>query len=405
MSECEKCHGKGTIPCSTCKGKKTEPCKECNGVGSVTCDGCDGKGEVTCEECYGSGKEVCPVCYKGEVEKTRWINCSNCGGDGRDHGDGSRCWRCHGRGQVEETYYEICPNCHGDYSHYSDKTCSECNGTGKVKCDECGGGGAKDCETCDGTGQVTCSHCKGEGKERCPDCEKREREAKEKREREAREAKERRERKEREERNRRIAEREKMEAEEKAAKERKEAIQGCGCLLALVAIVGFFIWWWFEGMTMSALPGMWEQTKNCVGGSGGIVKIVGGLIALFLGWKLITAFKHKAKKSSEVSMSPKKRWKFVVLGILLGFFGVHLAYAKRWLLFLLLWAGFIVGNVMSDGASKAEQDTANVPQVTQTENQGKKGGSPIGGIGFAVWALLWIGGTLFIKKDGKGNRM
>jgi len=26
-------------------------------------------------------------------------------------------------------------------------------------------------------------------------------------------------------------------------------------------------------------------------------------------------------------------------------------------------------------------------------------------IGFAVWGLLRIGGTLFIRKDGKGNRM
>lgn len=111
------------------------------------------------------------------------------------------------------------------------------------------------------------------------------------------------------------------------------------------------------------------------------------------------------REKGKVSTSSKKRWKFVVLGILLGFFGVHLAYAKRWLLFLLLWAGFIAGNVMSGGSSKPEQDTANAPQVTQTENQEKRGGSPIGGIGFAVWALLWIGGTLFIKKDGKGNRM
>ena len=113
----------------------------------------------------------------------------------------------------------------------------------------------------------------------------------------------------------------------------------------------------------------------------------------------------KVKKVRGQGSSTKKRWKFVVLGLLFGFLGVHLAYAKRWLLFLLLWAGFIAGNVMSGGSSKAEQDTANVPKVTLTENQEKKGGSPIRDIGFAVWALLWIGGTLFIKKDGKGNRM
>ena len=33
------------------------------------------------------------------------------------------------------------------------------------------------------------------------------------------------------------------------------------------------------------------------------------------------------------------------------------------------------------------------------------GNGTVGNIGFGIWALLWIGGTLFIKKDGKGNRM
>ena len=252
---------------------------------------------------------------------------------------------------------------------------------------------------------MKCDHCSGAGDTKCPDCEKREREAKEKREREEREAKERREKREREERNRRIAAREKKEAAEKAAKERKDAVVGCGCLLALVAIVGFVGWWWWEGFTMSALSGMWAQTKTAVGGGGGIAKVIGGFVALYLGWKVIAAIKRKGS-GSEASTSNKKRWKFVVLGLLLGFFGIHLAYAKRWVLFLLLWAGFITGNVMSD--QKKEVTNVSGEAVTQVQPESKSGNgssSPLSGIGFGVWALLWIGGTLFIKKDGKGNRM
>ena len=97
----------------------------------------------------------------------------------------------------------------------------------------------------------------------------------------------------------------------------------------------------------------------------------------------------------------------MVLGLLLGFFGIHLAYAKRWFLFLLLWVGFITGNVMSD----PKKETTNVSpevvaeQVQSESKSDKESSSPISGIGFGVWALLWIGGTVFIKKDGKGNRM
>jgi len=121
------------------------------------------------------------------------------------------------------------------------------------------------------------------------------------------------------------------------------------------------------------------------------------------------AVKASEKKSSSGSVrtSTKKRWKFVVLGLLLGFFGIHLAYAKRWFLFLLLWAGFITGNVMSD----PKKETTNVSpevvaeQVQSESKSDKESSNPISGIGIGVWALLWIGGTLFIKKDGKGRRM
>lgn len=119
------------------------------------------------------------------------------------------------------------------------------------------------------------------------------------------------------------------------------------------------------------------------------------------------------KTTSCAATSAKKRWKFVVLGILFGFFGVHLAYAKRWLLFLLLWSGFICGNVMNEKTADKTQDTATEvrehSQEALTEGNAndteKESSNPIGNAGIAVWALLWIGGTLFIKKDGNGYRM
>ena len=122
---------------------------------------------------------------------------------------------------------------------------------------------------------------------------------------------------------------------------------------------------------------------------------------------------RKCKESSSVATSPKKRWKFVALGILFGFFGAHLAYAKRWLLFVLLWSGFICGNVVNDKTADKTQDTVTEvrehSQEALTEGNAndteKESSNPIGSAGIAVWALLWIGGTLFIKKDGNGYRM
>lgn len=276
MSECEMCHGKGTIPCPTCKGEKTEPCKKCNGSGKVPCKDCSGNGKIRCDKCYGTGKEVCPVCYKGKVEKTRWINCSNCGGDGRSHSDGSKCSCCYGRGQVEERYYEICPNCHGDYAHYSDNMCQGCKGHGYVTCSKCHGEKLESCGKCKGTGHLICSHCKGSGSEKCPACEQRE---KARKEQEAREERARREK-------RRKEAYEKEQARQRA-KRRVRIILGILWRIPLSIAVGFLFWWWFEGFNKEALPGMLEQVKGIRGGISKNLSLAmmvsgGTLVALYL---------------------------------------------------------------------------------------------------------------------------
>lgn len=191
-------------------------------------------------------------------------------------------------------------------------------------------------------------------------------------------------------------------------KKTKDAIQGCGCLLAIIALVAFGIWWWIEGFSMAAITDLWKSA-NKDGTLGTAVMVLGGLAATFIGWKFLK------KNDSGESTSPKKRWKFITLGILLGCFGAHLAYAKRWLLFLLLWAGFICGNVMNE--KKTTEGAPDASSAVQEQNQEevkpeggfqeseKKSSNPISNAGFAVWVLLWIGGTLFIKKDGNGCRM
>ncbi len=255
MSECEMCHGKGTVPCSTCKGEKTEPCKKCKGTGNVPCTKCDKDGEVACSSCGGCGKKVCPVCDQGKVEKTRIVNCANCHGKGQvwnsDWEHYVRCSRCDGSGQIKEYYKDICPNCHGDYENYSDEPCPRCKGKGYFTCGTCHGTKHVKCSDCEGTGHLTCSHCKGSGSEKCPACEQRE---KARKEQEAREERARREK-------RRKEAYEKEQARQRA-KRRVRIILGILWRLAFSAGAGFLFWWWFEGFNKEALPGMLEQVKG-----------------------------------------------------------------------------------------------------------------------------------------------
>ena len=191
--------------------------------------------------------------------------------------------------------------------------------------------------------------------------------------------------------------------------ERRDSIVGCGCLLALVAIVGFVGWWWWEGFTMAALSSMWAQTKNSLGCSDSALKtcamIGGGLVALLVLFRLIKGGKSTGQASD------KKRWKFVVLGLLFGCLGIHLAYAKRWGLFALLWAALVFGGMMSKD-KPAEPNSSSDPtaevvagQDDDSKNNPMQKHNMYENIGMGIWALLWFGGALLIKKDGNGNRM
>ena len=420
--------GKDKVLCLECHGDKLIKCEKCNGSGKFsTCNRCNSTGKTNCPDCGGSGKalSVCPVCVNGEVYKTRWINCAGCHGTGRrrvlkgiNRGEIVSCWECGGRGQVKEKYKDICPNCHGEYERETDKPCKKCGGTGKAKCSRCDGTGHAECQACRGRGKVKCAKCGGEGYVSVDNAMS-------------------------------------VKLMQEAARDGNlQALHDLGVAYALGQCGLAVDCGRAEECFKEILKHKDDEEYDYYADSaGGHLKYLGAVckgdanamreLANWFGddemecrgidgspmingvnpnkfWKEMAvkaekqvntdATKKSTSKSSSGSTrtSTKKRWKFVVLGLLFGYFGLHLAYAKRWFLFLLLWAGFIVGGVMSGGKGEPEKlpTEAETTQVAQSDNKGKKdSGSPISGIGFAVWALLWIGGTLFIKKDGKGNRM
>ena len=129
-----------------------------------------------------------------------------------------------------------------------------------------------------------------------------------------------------------------------------------------------------------------------------------------------------ARVKAAVAGSPQKRWLFIVLGLVFGVLGVHLAYAKRWILFGVLWLSMIMCFTFMD-TSKSENPEPN-SQTTQEVATGEvtkttasasddKGGASTESKGndaiavpcLLVWFGLWFGGTFFIKKDGKKRRL
>ena len=438
MNEKEKYYGIGKIVCPDCGGNKEVTCGSCKGHGRLSdCNKCDSTGKVDCPICGGTGEEIsiCPVCNKGKIKKTRWINCDWCHGRGYYTGPGyehhPECGGCHGRGQVEEEYEEYCPNCHGEYRRRTGKSCKKCDGSGKVECSGCNGTGRAKCKACGGRGKVKCGKCSGEGYVKVDNATS-------------------------------------VKLMQTAANEGNlQALHD----LAIAYAVGQYglpidcgkAQEFFKSILnheddeefdyfadsveghIKYLPAVCKGDTDAMReladwfsndameerGIDGSPMIDGRDPEKF--WReraasaerpheenpeVKTAAKGNvandkpAKKATSSSVTPKpnnakKRWKFVVLGLLLGFFGIHLAYAKRWFLFLLLWAGFITGNVMSDPKKESTNVSTEVvtEQVQSESKSDKESSNPISNIGFAVWGLLWIGGTLFIKKDGKGNRM
>lgn len=104
----------------------------------------------------------------------------------------------------------------------------------------------------------------------------------------------------------------------------------------------------------------------------------------------------------------KKRWKFVLIGLMFGWLGLHFVYAKRWLLFVLLWSGLISSFVFMSGTPESDTQVSAIEQKTdsaESKDSKSRSNGLFAGAGVAVWFILWIGGALFCKKDGTGKRM
>jgi len=96
----------------------------------------------------------------------------------------------------------------------------------------------------------------------------------------------------------------------------------------------------------------------------------------------------KGGKSQEKSMTPsaKKRWKFVLIGLLFGVFGLHFLYARRKGWFFFYWLMII----------------ANIAQTKVPAMADAVGKTPYFGL---VAGLMLVGSSFFMKKDCDGNRM
>lgn len=106
-----------------------------------------------------------------------------------------------------------------------------------------------------------------------------------------------------------------------------------------------------------------------------------------------TGGKTRKKVSSGVSTSQKKRWKFVLIGMLLGMFGVHFLYARRKGWFVFYWL-MLIANVAQTKLLTVKEFLAGFSPALAT--------TPVF---ILTAAIVLIGSIFFMKKDGDGNRM
>lgn len=332
--------------CESCHGTgKGGVCPDCGGEKILKCQKCKGHGQFSnCLACNSTGKVKCHVCHGSRKTK-----CSHCEGTGKD----KECPVCNGEGKVEKTRLVNCPDCHGSgrsQANYS-RNCPKCSGTGRIEqkykdiCPNCNGLGfyGATCHICDGTGSLECVHC-DDGIEVCSKC------------------------------------------------------GGNG------------------HAKCSECGGTGKAKCKTCGGKGNLDKCPDcerrkrarresikwkSAILMCVDKKLAAGGGKTGSKS--VSAMPRRK-KFMLLGLFLGFFGVHFAYAKRWVLFALLWVCWFGNCVTSDAPVEKTSTAAQIlkdADISVEELEVEKDAS------LNIWNLtamvLWFGGALFIKKDGKGK--
>lgn len=110
--------------------------------------------------------------------------------------------------------------------------------------------------------------------------------------------------------------------------------------------------------------------------------------------------------------SSASRIVYIIIGLLFGWLGLHFAYAKRWILLLLVWVswtGLIVGANLSYRGNSAEpiEDNQTVKAKTNEPEKTVAGVcyDCIAIVGIFGVLILWLGGAMCVSKDGKGMKM
>lgn len=113
----------------------------------------------------------------------------------------------------------------------------------------------------------------------------------------------------------------------------------------------------------------------------------------------------RAQQAAASAKSPQNRWVFILLGIFFGYLGVHLAYARRWILFAIFWAAFI-GFVSNCGDAEKAPSGDDKAATEESQPAEKNGGNDAIAIPcFLVVAGFWLVAPFCIKKDGKKRRL